>query len=127
MLLCYILSCIYSLQFSYSINKINSSFLFIQGNYEKLKEIWSLLELTKTKPNIQVYAATFECLVSKKEACSIDTLQELSNRFFSDVKHYFYLCLLLIILHFYIIYFRDFHLMIYLKSAFLLEINENKY
>uniref|UniRef100_A0A2S2PVK5 DNA-directed RNA polymerase n=2 Tax=Sipha flava TaxID=143950 RepID=A0A2S2PVK5_9HEMI len=55
-----------------------------KGNYEKLKEIWSLLELSQTKPNIQSYAAKFECLVNKKEINQIDILQEVSKQFFSD-------------------------------------------
>ncbi|XP_060878256.1 DNA-directed RNA polymerase, mitochondrial [Metopolophium dirhodum] len=55
-----------------------------KGNYEKLKEIWSLLELSQTKPNIQAYAAAFECLVNKKEPCSSDILRGLYNIFLSD-------------------------------------------
>lgn len=39
------------------------------------------------KPNIQAYAAAFECLVIKKESCSFNLLQELSKKFLSDVKH----------------------------------------
>lgn len=57
-----------------------------QGNYEKLKEIWSLLELSQLKPNLQVYAAAFECLANKKVTCSNDVLQELCQQFFSDVR-----------------------------------------
>lgn len=52
-----------------------------------MKEIWSLLELSQMKPNIQAYAAAFECLVNKKESCSSDLLQELSKKFLSDVRH----------------------------------------
>jgi len=52
-----------------------------------LKEIWSLLELSQTKPNIQAYAAAFECLVNKKEPGSFDILQELSKQFLSNVRH----------------------------------------
>ncbi|KAL4141406.1 hypothetical protein QTP88_004049 [Uroleucon formosanum] len=55
-----------------------------KGNYEKLKEIWSLLELSQIKPNIQAYAAAFECLVNKKESGSFDTLRGLYNQFLSD-------------------------------------------
>jgi len=51
-----------------------------------LKEIWSLLELSQLKPNIQAYAAAFECLVNKKESCSTDVLEELSKQFFTDVR-----------------------------------------
>lgn len=38
------------------------------------------------KPNVQAYAAAFECLVNKKETCSIDILKKLSKQFFSDVR-----------------------------------------
>lgn len=60
------------------------------------------MEITQTKPNIQAYAATFECLINnKKETCSTGVLQELSNQFFSNVSYYIYLCLLFIILIYY--------------------------
>lgn len=69
-----------------------------QGNYEKLKEIWSLLELSQTKPNIQAYAAAFECLINKKEPSSNKILQELSKQFFSEVWYQIYVLKCIIIL-----------------------------
>ncbi|VVC37456.1 DNA-directed RNA polymerase, N-terminal,Pentatricopeptide repeat,DNA-directed RNA [Cinara cedri] len=54
-----------------------------KGNYEKLKEIWKLLELSQVKPNIQVYAATLECLINKKEPCPINELQKVSKQLIS--------------------------------------------
>lgn len=82
-----------------------------QGNYEKLKEIWSLLELSQLKPDIQVYAAAFECLINKKETCSTDALRDLAKQFFSDVRCInIYKVTYLII--FYFSFYRGFYIMI---------------
>ncbi|XP_050532708.1 DNA-directed RNA polymerase, mitochondrial [Daktulosphaira vitifoliae] len=54
-----------------------------QGNYERVRDIWKLLDLSKTEPNIQSYAACFQCLMNDKNY-NENKLKELSQVFLSQ-------------------------------------------
>ncbi|XP_050428199.1 DNA-directed RNA polymerase, mitochondrial [Adelges cooleyi] len=54
-----------------------------KGNYEKIKEIYKLIEVSEIKPNIKTYAAAFECLANVKSP-NVKQLQELSQQYLSN-------------------------------------------